>query len=576
MELEDALADLEWTKPKVVATRQGPRTVQVCEDLPKWFWSEWRHRKDEIKELGISIGKDDTSGEFVAKWWREPEDEELERAAEAEDAFEFEEAADQIIVVQGTLEAPPGYQERYPYLKPYQLGPVYTLLEAAVRPDVKMTLDASEMGLGKTWIAMAVAKTLGWNFGVVCPANVVTKWTNISMDLPFELEPEFVLSYDKLRAGKTPYLDRYVRGRGKKEVAEFKWNTSDNVVIIFDEVHMCANADSLNGRMLKAAIDDPFIYVHGMSGSVAESPLDLKTVGYGLALHDFNDHWEWCLRNGAVYGPFGGLLFNSGMSDARKLTKNQARARRRLLKIHHHIFPERGCRLRKSEIADQLPDNEIMAEVVDLNFDNPFLKEPLALLMEKETDDEAKAEEKGLSVSSLVMNTRDRQRSELGKCPTIFNRTMDLLDEGNSVIIFLNYRETIEVLRKMFTKSKHGFACLVGGLTTPQRNETLRTFQSNEKRIILVQLEAGSASIDLDDTRGTHPRAVLLSPTYSAKTLIQALARAHRTTTLSKVMQWILFSAGGVEERACRICQHKLNNMSLLNDGDLSGVMQVS
>lgn len=444
-----------------------------------------------------------------------------------------------------------------PAFRYYQNDAVHTLLKAFER-GAEMILDASDTGLGKTWVALETVKQLKVNFGVVCPANIVTKWENTASQ--FELEPEFVLSYEKLRTGKHHFVTRH-RYRGQ---TAFHWNTVDEVVLIFDEVHLCSNYKSLNSKVLLGAINNRHTRIVGISASVAESPLKLRTIGYGLKLHGYVDWWHWCLQNGCTPGPFGGLIFSTGSRIAK--TDNQRRAQAKLFEIHQRIFPYRGCRVRKVEVADQLPANNVIPEEVDVDFKHLMVVDEIKEVDRKDQE----------TVTELVAVMRERQRLELAKCPVIFERVEDLLDEGNSVIVFLNFTKSIEVLHHAFTTRGWAHSQIVGGMTATERATNIDAFQRNHHRVCLCQSDAGSASIDLDDVTGDAPRTVLISPVYSARQLTQMLGRAHRLTTKSPVFQWILFAAKSVEERACKLVQQKLNNLSLLNDGDLSLALKVS
>ena len=62
----------------------------------------------------------------------------------------------------------------------------------------------------------------------------------------------------------------------------------------------------------------------------------------------------------------------------------------------------------------------------------------------------------------------------------------------------------------------------------------------------------------------------ILSPTFSAIQLLQAMGRTHRHGALTKCFQLLAYVAGTIEERACHRVQGKLDNLSLLNDGDLN------
>lgn len=61
-------------------------------------------------------------------------------------------------------------------------------------------LDASEPGIGKTYIASHVAKVLKGKVIVICPKNVVNKWIEV-LD-KFNVEILFVSNYELVTRGK--------------------------------------------------------------------------------------------------------------------------------------------------------------------------------------------------------------------------------------------------------------------------------------------------------------------------------------------------------------------------------------
>ena len=74
---------------------------------------------------------------------------------------------------------------------------------------------------------------------------------------------------------------------------------------------------------------------------------------------------------------------------------------------------------------------------------------------------------------------------------------------------------------------------------------------------------------------GEFPRHSIISPSYSAINLVQALGRIHRAEGKTPCIQKIVFAAGTIEERCCQRVQAKLDNLDLLNDGDLIGDVSI-
>jgi hypothetical protein len=63
----------------------------------------------------------------------------------------------------------------------------------------------------------------------------------------------------------------------------------------------------------------------------------------------------------------------------------------------------------------------------------------------------------------------------------------------------------------------------------------------------------------------------LISPSYSAIVMRQVTGRVWRESSKTKSIQKILLVAGTVEEDVCEAVKLKIDNLDMLNDGDLFG-----
>jgi ERCC4-related helicase len=165
-----------------------------------------------------------------------------------------------------------------------------------------------------------------------------------------------------------------------------------------------------------------------------------------------------------------------------------------------------------------------------------------------------------------------RRRAELCKIPTFVDMVEDLFDEGKSVVVFLNFHDSVEALIKRLEKNKklRGLiSFIIGGQDAKKRQDDIEAFQADKKRIMICNIAAGGVGVSLHDLNGKFPRASIVSPNYSAYQLVQALGRIWRQGGLTKSYQRIVFAAGTIEERACRRVQFRINNLSTLNDADL-------
>jgi SNF2 family DNA or RNA helicase len=176
-----------------------------------------------------------------------------------------------------------------------------------------------------------------------------------------------------------------------------------------------------------------------------------------------------------------------------------------------------------------------------------------------------KAKDKDKKRNALVNILRAHQKIELLKVPTFVDITNEFLDEGKSVVIFVNFTKTLELLADML-KTK----CLIyGEQTTETRDKNISDFQKNKEKIIICNIKAGGVGLSLHDIYGGHPRVSLISPTWSAIDLTQALGRIHRANGKTKSLQRIIFTANTVEEKIATKLKIKLKDLNSINNGDL-------
>ena len=409
-------------------------------------------------------------------------------------------------------------------------------------------LDGSDTGTGKTIMALEVCRRLGRIPFVVCPKAVIPSWTEWMKAFRPNDPTQFAYTYDKLRGGKTAFLHK----KGKK----IRWNLDKNVVVlIFDEVHRCKGDKTVNSKMLAMAKAEG-IPTLMLSATVCSNPVEMKSIGYLLGLHDYKRWWNWCLRNGCKRGVFGGLVFN-----------NSAKV---LSDLHKHIYPNRGSRIRISELPEgSFPETLITAdgyridESEDVNAIYKSMAEELARLEEVASDDEE---------TPLTIQLRARQKAELLKVPAFVELARDALADGNSVAVFINFRATLDAVVNRLSIDTP-IATVHGDQSTDERRESVEAFQSNESRIIVCMIQAGGVGLNLHDEHGGHPRVSLISPSFSAVELRQTLGRVHRAGGETASVQKIVFAADTVEMGVCRAVRRKLTNLDRINDDELNPIL---
>jgi len=409
-----------------------------------------------------------------------------------------------------------------------------TLLESLNQHRV--AADWSDTGTGKTAKAVWIAKQLGQPVGVICPKAVIPAWKNWLKTA--KVKPLFIHNYEKLRTGKTGF------GAFKNGMWVWSDKLPKDTLLIWDEVHKCKGANSLNGKML---IQSKTFNTLMLSATFASNPLDMRSTGYVLGLHEYGNFFSWAIRNGVKKAPWGALAYFGG--------------KRKLAEIHK-AMGDRASRIKIEDLGDKFPDNEVFAEAYDCGDMQGLYDE-----LEKKLAEIAasKAKDRPHPMTEIL---RARQESELVRVPVLIDMAEALLDEGRSVVIFCNFRGTIEAL-----KAKLKNACVIwGDQSDEEREQMLADFQDDSHHIMLCQIQSGGVGVSLHDTHGKRPRSSLICPTYSAIDLKQALGRIHRAGAKSKAVQRIIFAADSIEETVMRRVKAKLKNIETLNDGDMETI----
>jgi superfamily II DNA or RNA helicase len=444
--------------------------------------------------------------------------------------------------------------------RPYQQEAARRLSE--ILSERGFALDASDTGIGKTFTAIATALEFEDQDGhiprvaVICRARAITKW-KVALG-QFGIVPEFVMSWEKARGGRNedfiPIRNRLGRVRA------FNFVMPHPMILIIDEIHAGGGLKSQNAELVIAAQRNPNVLVLGLSATPADSPLKMRALGFCTGMHRLdNDFWNWCRRNGCVRSPFGGLYFRKGDRD------------RVLGDIHRTLFDGPDCwglRLRKKDLfeAGQFPEAQTTVELWDLPDSPPSWLGPWLSLVDD--DEQADVERHEGNPSPGILAIRDRQRAELFKVPALIEEIEDRFEEGESVIVFVQFTRTIQVISERLGTIDH--RVLDGKRSRRDQEAAVHAFQSGLVRVLVCQVDAGSESIDLHDTHGSRPRHVIVFPTYKAVTLIQVLGRAVRSGAKSPVVQRIVYSSTGIESKIARAVERRLENLSLLTDGELN------
>ena len=206
-------------------------------------------------------------------------------------------------------------------------------------------LDASSPGAGKTYIACAVARELGFQPLIVTTKATIPSWQRTAEG--FELDPVAVVNYESIRTGKSEFCTKYQREAYSRRKTSFFWNLPPGSMLIFDEVQKCRRHSSVNAQLLLAAARQQ-VPTLMCSATAFVTPMDCCAIGAALGLFRDGWFWTWASQHGCSKGKFG-WQFHGTEADLRC--------------IHAAIFPEKGSRLSLADIPE-FPETRIEARPV--------------------------------------------------------------------------------------------------------------------------------------------------------------------------------------------------------------------
>ena len=532
--------DVKWSDPYQIETKGGypiwTRPWLIPVNYRNEFFVYWKGNSFKLKDKGYGVKKVDNDW-FLTESQLKKEDFTKTKTVEAQ---KTDKPLKPIELKDSTG------------LRPWQVTAVGTLCAAIKKWGC--AIDGSDVGVGKTYNACGTARELDMDIVVVCPKAVMESWKRVIKN-HFKMNHRLIgiINYELLRMGKKDsMIASYVKRRDTRR-NEFVWKIPKSTLIIWDESQKLKGANTKNSETCLEALKQGYKMLF-CSATNATNPLELKTVGMAIKLFENNkQYYTWLYAHGVTKGRFG-LQFNGNKEV--------------LTKLHEDIFVNRGVRLTRDTIPN-FPESQIDAECYDMEEDaqkkiNSIYAEMEAELgkLQKKIKKESKE-----NTSELTAILRARQKIELVKVPLFIEMIEEAIENGMSVVVFCNFTETIDALSERLNTK-----CIVNGEAkyAKARQQNIDDFQADKERIILVNIQAGGAGLSLHDLNGKHPRMALISPSYSAVLMRQATGRVWRDSAKSKSIQKIVFVAKTVEEKVCDSVKRKLENMDLLNDGDLT------
>jgi hypothetical protein len=382
--------------------------------------------------------------------------------------------------------------------------------------------DFSDPGTGKTMSACVCARELDLDIFILCPKPTLTNWFETA-----ELVGNRVLgaiNYESaLRGNYYTCVEDYIAEDRENcpyiNVVRDEDGTVINFefppcLLVIDEAHRTNNYSTLHAKLMNAALRSPVKKLI-LSGTMADNLLSFRNAATALGV---------C--------PTGKRAYSLWLSRIGKTPEA----------LHASVLPY-SSRMRKSDIAVFQPEN-VHARVFEVN---PEIEAEIEAAY-ADIDQALREIRDGVGDNPLVKLLRARQRIELLKIPTMVMDTMERVDSGQSVAIFVNFTQTLTQIFAQLTEfaEEHDtyLTQICGGQTPEDRDYNVKSFTDDRSRIMIANIQAGGEGISLPDINGVHRKSSLISPPWSSIRLKQTIARINRANSVSPTEVVVVYIKG--------------------------------
>jgi len=391
-------------------------------------------------------------------------------------------------------------------LYPYQKAGV----EYCVRG--KKVIIADEMGLGKTVQAIAAVMELkALPFVVVCPNSLKQNWKR-EIEMWGELRVQVINAGDVAHSGVDAWVVNYdILSRYVSFLAAYGNG------IVFDESHRLKSSKTNRYEAAKELVKDKEVVFLLTGTPVQNRPYELVSqLALIGRLDEFGGWYRFVKRYcGGGYG-YGRPFQLDGASNVKELNE-------KLRSI---------CMIRreKRDVLTELPKMTRSRVVFDArgSIYNRVLNE--VLLLDK---------------VGMVEIDALRRASALEKIPFAIDFIEDIIDEGESVVLFAHHRDVIEQLSCVIEAKFKFSPCVITGETPSLRRQTVvDMFQRGEVPVIICSMMAAGEGITL--TRSSKVCFMEIGWHYSVHA--QCEARVDRIGQQYPTTAYYFLSSGTTDE----------------------------
>ncbi|WP_455678626.1 DEAD/DEAH box helicase [Streptomyces bobili] len=408
---------------------------------------------------------------------------------------------------------------------------------------------ADDMGLGKTITLLALhlhrqtdPATVGPTL-VVCPASLLGNWqreaARFAPSTPVRRYHGGDRHLDDLAGNEIVLVTYGVLRRDREVLAETAWS-----LLAADEAQHVKNPYAVTARELRAL---PARARVALTGTPVENNLSEL----------------WALLDWTTPGLLGSLTgFRDRHARAIEAGENPEAAERLSRLVRPFLL-----RRKKSDpgIAPELPAKTETDRVVSLTAEQTSLYEAVVRETMAKIEESEGIARRGLVLKLLtalkqICNHPAQYLRQSTPLPSRSGK-LDLLDElldtitaeGESVLVFTQYKQMATLLEKHLAERGIPTLFLHGGTPVARREEMVERFQRGEVPVFLLSLKAAGTGLNL--TRATH--VVHYDRWWNPAVEDQATDRAYRIGQDKPVQVHKLVAEGTVEDKVAKLLESK-------------------
>lgn len=434
-------------------------------------------------------------------------------------------------------------------IKPYDWQlPLIDRQTEALRKH-RFFINACGTGAGKTVMALETVRRLGAKTLVVAPLVSHEQWRRTAEAMGVA---DLLLDVTN--------IEKVSRGNAGPWFNSGEWKLPKHSLVILDECHRGTSGSKSKATQAFANLKTyESIDLLAMSATLASSPMQLRLVGYWAGMHDFTmgSFTRFCMKHGCIYEVFG-----RGMKrrECLTFTKNGQLAR----KVMSDIRSELGGRIMAygpKDIPD-FPTETVSVELVDLaKGDRAELEKAYETMKDK-------IQATGCALVDMLHERMLAERAKAKAMAQLALSYVQSITDNYSAVLFVSFTETRLAVEDELRAAGVEFRSVYGGMDPDERQKGIDDFQDNKVHCLVCMSQAASCAMSAHDVKHERMRVSIISPSFSASDMKQALGRIRRCGG-THATQIFTLAKGTIEEKVAESLRRKIDSIDTLNDGDL-------